>query len=512
MTFPELRVLATVLVVLVASLAGAQEAPVYEKPAAGRVVVRRNIEFHTEGTQRLAFDLYRPAGDAVVPVLVVANIGSLAYGTWPGYIALAEAFADAGLATVIYQAMPNKAAPHYDAMIARLKAQAAESRLDTDRVVLWSGSANVLAGLPLAMDRSRPNVRGVIAYYGHAPVAEIRTDLPVFVLRAGLDAPELNRDIDQLIARALAANAPWTIESHGSGYHAFDLLNHDDVSRELIARTIAFAKTVVRPEVIRAYAALAGDAAVGAAFARGEWDVAIEGYTRRVAAAPGDAEAHRRLGLSLYQRGRYADALAALERAWALGRRGPRDTGTPAARAASRAGNIERALHWLGVVLSTRFGPPLEELRTSADFAQVRQSPDFEILLTGIAAEQRVLAMMDEGRSAEAVTLVAGAREGRLAQESTVNAMAYRLLNAGKPADAVALFRVNVEKHQASANAWESLSEGYERAGRTADAVAAARRALDLLAGDATLSSDMREAVRRGAAARLERLAGKSAG
>lgn len=194
---------------------------------------------------------------------------------------------------------------------------------------------------------------------------------------SGLDEPSLNRRIDALIARALAANAPWTIESYGAGIHAFDVWNDNDVSREIIARTLAFMKSSLR--LSNAYAALGERATVGAAFGRGEWQNAIEGYRRFVAADDSDPESHRRLGIALLQTKQYADALHELERAFELGRRGIRDTAYPAALAAAGARNIDRAVYWLDIVLGSRFAPPLEQVR--ADFANVQDEPAVQQLL-----------------------------------------------------------------------------------------------------------------------------------
>lgn len=141
-------------------------------------------------------------------------------------------------------------------------------------------------------------------------------------------------------------------------------------------------KSVTKPNVSHAYAALADDAALGAAFAREEWPVAVEGYRKRVAANPKDGESQRRLGLALYATKQYADALAAFEEAFKNGRGGTRDTVYPAAKAAAGAGNVERMLYWLDKALSSRFGPPIEEIRTSEAFAAVRNDPRLEELLT----------------------------------------------------------------------------------------------------------------------------------
>jgi hypothetical protein len=78
---------------------------------------------------------------------------------------------------------------------------------------------------------------------------------------------------------------------------------------------------------------------------------------------------------------RLEEALRELERAWDLGRHGAMDTAYPAAKAAAGFSNIARAVHWLEVVLSTPFGPKLDELQTNEAFSKVRDTPEFRELL-----------------------------------------------------------------------------------------------------------------------------------
>lgn len=66
------------------------------RPDPTSIVVHRNVAFR----ENLHFDLYRPAGNAVVPVVVFANAGNPQMKDWPGYAGWGEAVAGAGLASV----------------------------------------------------------------------------------------------------------------------------------------------------------------------------------------------------------------------------------------------------------------------------------------------------------------------------------------------------------------------------------------------------------------------------
>jgi tetratricopeptide (TPR) repeat protein len=436
-------------------------------------VVQKNIAYD-EG---LKLDFYRPAGNAVVPVMIFCNVGNAGMKDWAGYVGWGEAVAAGGLAAIHYDAANGRGFESLDRVVAWARANGEKLRIDPSRIVLWGGSSNVQIALPAAMDRNRDYVKGAVIYYGNAEVKEIRTDLPLLFIRAGLDSPWLNGEIDKILVRALSANAPWTIENYGGGLHGFDILNDNDVSREMIRRTIEFARRVTAEPLTRAYQLTAADAALGAKFNAGDWKASVEGYSARVKENPNDAESHRKLAVALYELNRPAEALTEFEEAWRLGRRGPRDTGFPAARAAAKAGNIDRALHWIEIVTSTPF-VSFDDVRNDPAFAGVVESERFRKLSAGIDEQRRIDAMITAGNAAAAVSAIRSSGEGRLRSEAALNSLGYRLLSAGHTKEALEVFTLAVENHPRSANAWDSRSEAWERAGDRRRALEDAAKAL----------------------------------
>jgi hypothetical protein len=99
-----------------------------------------------------------------------------------------------------------------------------------------------------------------------------------------------------------------------------------------------------------------------------------------------------------------------------------------------------------------------------------------------------------------------GAGGGTPSLERSLNFSGYSLLALGRTADAVAVFQLNADAFPTSANVWDSLADGFEAAGDNAQALAASRKALDLLAKDATTPEARRDAIRRSAEDRLARL------
>ncbi len=477
----------------VALSAGAQQF-VVPRPDPSKITVHRDLEHTSADGRTTRFDFYRPAGSEIVPIVVTCNFGNAQMRRFPGYVGWGEVTAAAGLASVHYEPAGPDPVAGYDALLEALRARAGELRIDPSRIVVWGGSSNVQLALPLAMDAKRSEIRGAVIYYGDAAVSEIRTDLPVFLARAGLDGPALNARIDALIGRAMKANAPWTIENYSGGLHGFDILNDTDISREIIRRTLDFMKSVTTPAVNRAYATAAADASLAAAFTGGQWDVAVKGYGERANASPNDGEAHLRLGIALDGAGRPAEGLKAIERAWELGRHGPRDTALPAARAAARSGDTERAMHWIGILLATPF-VTLADLQADDAFGEIAKTPAFRTLVRDAEEQRRLLAMLEGSESAKAVAMLRA--DERLATEGLLNAAGYRLLGAGNDSAALEVFALAASRNPQSANAWESLSEALEKVGRAQESLETAKRALTLAPA---------QNVREAAEARVRRL------
>lgn len=480
----------------------AAEQFVYAPPGESLIAVRKAIPYSKTRAGDITFDIYTPKNATRVPVVIFANVGSIQYPSWPIYIGWGKAVAGSGLAAVVYQATIDKTIENFDELIEHLRRNAHDLHVDPSRVIVWAGSSNVPVGLRLAMDPKRDYIHGAAIFYGAFDMPSVRTDLPVLFVRSGADSPALNRNIDAMLQKVLAANAPWTIESHGSGLHGFEVLNDNDVSRVVIGRTLRFMNEVSAPAITAAYAASADDASLAAAFAKEQWDVAIAGYRQRAAAPSATGDTHLRLGLSLLGAKRYEEALPSLEKAWESGRRGPRDTAWPAARAAAGAGNVERTVYWLDILLGTRFGPPLEEIRTAPEFAGVRDAAPFRELLASIEEERRIVDMIANSENhEEGFRLLAASPRARFQREAVLNTMGYTVMNNHRYAGSAAIFELNTKRHPESANAWDSLSEALERLGKYPESLAAARKALKLAA---------EPNVRASAEARVKRLGSRS--
>jgi hypothetical protein len=138
-------------------------------------------------------------------------------------------------------------------------------QIDGERIAIWSCSGNVPTALALTMEEpvscavfcygfmldldGSTGVADAQAQWGFAnpaagkSVDDIRSDLPLLVVRAGRDElAGVNDAIDRFVAHALASNLPITLINHATGAHSFDLFDDSDPSRAIIERIAGFLK------------------------------------------------------------------------------------------------------------------------------------------------------------------------------------------------------------------------------------------------------------------------------
>ena len=237
--------------------------------------VRRDVVYRTAAGQPLHMDVYSPAGlprprPAVLLVHggPVPRTGAKNMGVFVSY---GELLAASGLAAVTFDhrflALDRLADAREDveAAVEHVRSEAATLAVDPDRLALWvfSGGGPLLAA-PLRERRTW--LRAAVAYYAvldlrEAPAGtddtigperrrefsaveglgeEARSAPPLLVARAGLDNPWLNDGIDRFVQAALAKGATLDLLAHPRGRHAFDILDDDARSRQVIERTLAF--------------------------------------------------------------------------------------------------------------------------------------------------------------------------------------------------------------------------------------------------------------------------------
>jgi acetyl esterase/lipase len=170
-----------------------------------------------------------------------------------------------------FAGMDAAAADVHD-LVGFVRGHAGELNINPDALCVWACSAGVpylqefLAAPPAF-------VRCLVAYYGmldfqqfadtippETPDEERATTIeyfrkfsllyhlldhpaaipPLFIAQAGLDDPQANQTIDRFVAEASTRCVTVEVARHPSGHHAFDILDDDETSREIIRQTLQF--------------------------------------------------------------------------------------------------------------------------------------------------------------------------------------------------------------------------------------------------------------------------------
>jgi dienelactone hydrolase len=359
--------------------ATAQEPPhfAFAPPSPG-IMVSRDIEYGTSGTTSLRMDIYRPpaASRTRGSVLIFFNRATGASRSSPFWATWAQAAASKGLIAIVPDLRDGSEAQDFDTLVRRLTQHAADFDIDREAIAVYAASGNVSTAFPAVEDPGQTAIKAAVMYYGAARIAEFRRDLPVLYVRAGLDRPGLNREITTLASLAISQNAPLTLLNHPTGYHAFEIFNDDDATREVIERTLDFVKRVTTAEYQAALRRGLPEATAAGHVLTGNFRQAASTYAELVASRPNDPRLRLAYGEALLGDAQYAAACAEFDKLKGKGL-GPRDLGVPAARACAQKGDADAAVAWLASI-PARFRPA--ELATDPAFASLQSRPDFRAL------------------------------------------------------------------------------------------------------------------------------------
>jgi hypothetical protein len=372
-----MRAIAIGALSLCVSVASAQQMRFfYPAPAAGAVTVSRGVPIGVPG---LTIDVHRPAGAARLPALVFFN---LSFGPVeaddPFYTPWAQAAAANGVVAIRPVIRADSARQDFTRLLDHLTARASDYGIDPNAIAVYAGSGNVSTALPIVEDPTMTRVKAAVMYYGSAPVTTFRRDLPLLLVRAGLDRPGVTTAMSQLASLALSQNVPVTVLNDPGGHHAFEIIDDDAVTRDAIERTVDFVKRTTAAAYQTALRTSLPEATAAAHVAARNFAAASSIYRELVTTKPDDSRLRLSFGEALLGDAKFADACAQFAQLRGKGL-GPRDLGLPAARACVQAGDQETAIGWLKSIPS-RFLP--RSVESDSAFARLRGRPDFRALFT----------------------------------------------------------------------------------------------------------------------------------
>jgi hypothetical protein len=370
----------TLAIMGIALSANAADHFVYPLPPDADVSILNDQVYKTVADKKLHFDLYRSAHQrSAVPVVVFMNgVGSGDVRHWEQYKGWGRLVTVIGMAGVVYDSHSGAVKEDTVELMTYLKQHGAELGVDASNIILWACSSNVSAGLPLAMDPAQSQMKVGVFYYGVSDEVPIRPDLPVLMVRAGLDGIGLNRGIDQFVTRASAANSPLTFINAPAAHHAFDVRDDNDRSRDIIDRTLYFMRTQIQPGAQREIQSGVTEAAAASAVYRGDAAAAMKAYEGLAATRPNDTEIRRNFGNALLAAGQYRRAIAEFERALELGNMNVGWISYSAATASIKLEDADGALKWIEKLKDI---PPMwRQLSSDPNFVSLRDNPRFRTI------------------------------------------------------------------------------------------------------------------------------------
>jgi acetyl esterase/lipase len=254
---------------------------VYSVPEMDTVQVRRGVVYKTvespNAKTELKFDWYAPAdakAGQTYPAVILISGGGIEGAPYDFrdagvYNSYGRILAASGFVAIAYSkryapgpSAENGIADTRDLGV-YLREHAADLHIDKERFAHWAFSAGggVLAGI---LAESAPATRAVLCFYCiveantsglssedsekkrrvFSSVYQVQQGAhpfpPLFIGRAGLDNPALNAGIDALVSAALAKNLSIEVMNHATGRHAFDVLDDNARSKEIIRRALEF--------------------------------------------------------------------------------------------------------------------------------------------------------------------------------------------------------------------------------------------------------------------------------
>jgi dienelactone hydrolase len=348
----------------------------YPAPADGSVATSNDVPYGSDAATTLMMDVHRPAAVSRAPVLIFFNSATGADRRNSFYARWGQTAASKGVVGVVPDLRAGKQAQDFQALVKHLIEKSSDYGIDPDAIAVYAGSGNVFTAFPILEDPAQTSIKAAVIYYGTANIQEFRRDLPVLYVRAGLDRPPVNRDITELASRAIAQNAPVTLLNHPTGHHAFEMVDDDDATREIIERTLDFVKRATAPGYQAAMRRALPEAAAAGDVLMGNYHQAAALYATLVSARPDDPRLRLAYGEALLGDAQFATACAEFEKLKGKGL-GPRDLGLPAARACMQKGDADSAIAWLRSI-PQRFLPAA--VQSDPIFAAVQNRADFRAL------------------------------------------------------------------------------------------------------------------------------------
>jgi len=258
---------------------------VYTVPGMEQVEVSKDVVYKSTDEVELQADIYIPTALSYVerrPAIIFIHGGALPPNLrtqpkeWGTFVSFGQLAAASGFVGVTFnhrfygidEKTFEQSINDVTDAITYVRSHAESLHVDPQKICLWAFSGGG-PHLTVALRKPLDYIRCLVAYYTILDLLEVpsgtstpnlSTDFleryspaqcindgnnyipPVFVVRAGKDVPYLNASIDKFVSRAFAHGVDIDVCNHAAGRHGFDILDDNQRSREIIARTMHFVK------------------------------------------------------------------------------------------------------------------------------------------------------------------------------------------------------------------------------------------------------------------------------
>jgi dienelactone hydrolase len=251
---------------------------VYDSPKMYKVVVE-TVQYPSLSDQSnlLPMDIFYPSDQqtaellpAVILVNGFPNSGKYKGRTLDLFQSWGRLVASSGLIAVSFD---SQSASDLDAVVEYIRQKGADIGIDGNKIGLWASASSASLASAYAFQEGREYLKFIVLYYpwiktpdnylreeqnaacftigclgAQLPdVEQLRSDLPVLIVRCGRDTPDNIAVIDHFTQLATEAGVPLTLVNFDEGHHSFDQRTvsegkSSNEATEIIQQTLEFMK------------------------------------------------------------------------------------------------------------------------------------------------------------------------------------------------------------------------------------------------------------------------------
>jgi dienelactone hydrolase len=251
---------------------------VYDSPMMYKVVVE-TVQYPSlsDQSKTLLMDIFYPSDrepSELLPVVILVNgfpnSGKFKGSSLDSFQSWGHLIASYGLIAVAFD---SQSASDLDAVVEYIRQKGADIGIDGNKIGLWAAASSAGLASSYAFQADRNFLKFVVLYYpwimtpdnylreelnaacfkigclgAQLPdVEQLRSDLPVLVVKCGRDTPDNIAVIDHFTQLATEAGVPLTLVDFDEGHHSFDqrTVSEGEISNEateIIQQTLEFMK------------------------------------------------------------------------------------------------------------------------------------------------------------------------------------------------------------------------------------------------------------------------------